>query len=98
MFPPLVKCLGKDTPGNPHAFMSGEGYGTCNICGGWPFNLKPANISNFPDKFSRKEVFKFPEGSVTIEVNETEPALNVRTAIYFLSNVMHQIHRSMEQN
>ncbi len=54
------------------------------------------NIYEFPDKFSRKEVYTFPEGSVTIEVNESEPALNVKTAIYFLSNAMHQIHRMME--
>lgn len=54
------------------------------------------NIINFPDKLSRKEVWTFPEGTVTIEVNESEPALNVRTAIYFLTNVQHQIHRMME--
>jgi hypothetical protein len=57
---------------------------------------KMANIYEFPDKFSRKEVYTFPEGSVTIEVNDSEPALNVKTAIYFLSNVVHQIHRMME--
>jgi hypothetical protein len=54
------------------------------------------DVHEFPNKLSRKEVFSFPEGSVTIEVNENEPGLNVKTAIYFLSNVMHQIHRMME--
>lgn len=57
---------------------------------------KTTNVYDFPDKFSRKETYHFPEGSVTIEVNESEPALNVKTAVYFLSNVLHQIHRMME--
>jgi hypothetical protein len=54
------------------------------------------NIHEFPRKLTRKEEFLFPEGRVTIEVNETEPALNVKTVIYFCSNIMHQIHRMME--
>ena len=49
-----------------------------------------------PREFSRKEVWEFPEGRLTIEVNPDEPPLNVRTAIYFLGNVQHQIHRMME--
>ena len=49
-----------------------------------------------PREFSRKEVWTFPNGTLTIEVNENEPPLNVRTAIYFLGNVQHQIHRMME--
>jgi hypothetical protein len=53
-------------------------------------------VVNFPDKYSRKEVWTFPEGTLTIEVNADEPPLNVRTAIYFLGNVQHQIHRMME--
>jgi hypothetical protein len=55
-----------------------------------------ADVVDFPNKFSRKEVWQFPEGKLTIEVNESEPALNVRTAVYFLTNVQHQIHRMME--
>jgi hypothetical protein len=53
-------------------------------------------VVKFPDKLSRKEIWKFPEGTVTIEVNADEPPLNVRTAIYFLTSVQHQIHRMME--
>jgi hypothetical protein len=49
-----------------------------------------------PRQFSRKEVWEFPNGKVTIEVNENKPPLNVSTAIYFLGNVQHQIHRRME--
>lgn len=54
------------------------------------------SVIDFPNKFSRKEVWRFPEGTVTIEVNESEPALNVKTALYFLGNVQRQIHRMME--
>lgn len=54
------------------------------------------SILPFPDKFSRKEVWKFPEGVLTIEVNEDEPPLNVKTAIYFLQNVQYQINRMMD--
>lgn len=54
------------------------------------------NVYEFPDKYSREETYNFPEGSVTIRVNESEPALNVKTAVYFLSSVLHQIHRMME--
>lgn len=57
---------------------------------------KPTNIYESPDKFYRKETYNFPEGSVTIEVNDDEPALTVKTAVYFLSSVLHQIHRMME--
>jgi hypothetical protein len=53
-------------------------------------------VVQFPDQYSRKEVFEFPEGKLTIEVNENEPPLNVRTAIYFLTNVQYQIHRMMD--
>lgn len=47
-------------------------------------------VVDFPNAYSRKEVWTFPEGTLTIEVNENEPPLNVRTAIYFLGNVQHQ--------
>jgi hypothetical protein len=54
------------------------------------------SVIDFPNKFSRKEVWRFPEGTVTIEVNESEPAVNVKTALSFLGNVQHQIRRMME--
>lgn len=55
------------------------------------------NILKFPDR-SRKEVYEFGDGKVTIEVLDNEPPLTVSQAIYMLSNVMHQIHRMMEPN
>ncbi len=54
------------------------------------------SVVEFPNIYSRKEVWTFPEGTLTIEVNEGEPPLNIRTAIYVLTNVQHQIHRMME--
>lgn len=56
------------------------------------------NIIKFPQELSRKVVWPFACGStVTIEVPENEPPLNVAKAVYMLGNVQHQIHRMMEQ-
>ena len=56
------------------------------------------NVVHLPFKSPRRETFTFAcGGTVIIEVPEDGPPLTVATALYFLSNAQHQIHRAMER-